>query len=938
MQTNGEKGLDVGAADSDNTELLSPIITFPTSELRTALCETPQYQHSDSYVSETSYEDPPVTANFPGIDEGLDTTDKVCRHPTSSDSHDTSMLVGLKQLLKTPSAKREDDALEGLKHLMKTPNAEKLDMQEVQSNLGLKRLRKAPEDKTKHEGVEDHLGLQRLMKTPKVKTRQDSTEEHLGLERLMKTPKVKTKQEGIEENLGLQRLMKTPKVKSAEPVEETANLARLFKTPKENVHESPEVNSEFCLKHLLKTPKIKGDAVEEHLGLKRLMKTPKQREGGETSAIQGHLGLNRLMQSPKEKACETMEIDGDLGLQRLMRSSKVKNLSVNSPHLDGLFSDMREKRTKEAEVTEKFGLKRLLATPKDEGQKTAPKYSLDAGALPSLFHLPKEKEHPIEDLQLQGMFVETESCDPENIAIKSNLETAEPVVGYAFVLEEQSTVGTRKQGKKRVTEEAPKTISTRSTRRNKVVDCIVIEDGANDCGQQLCAEKNPGTSDASTIEDIEANERTAAKLIDEQTGSNKISANDPANKGMTGEGDEVNGQRERAGEIEAEASDIGQKRQSRRQKASSEPQNGGLCKAAERNEMKAQPPTKRRKTRANAREQDNPIDMEACKFKSRDTTRKEEIQAVINSNDLSSDVPGSRRSRRKPQGVAAKDTSVGGRRVTRSVKAADVVIPYVIVLDEISGEDAKGGEGLANETIRSSRSRTQRISTEQNGGNTPDKMSRNVMSDRSMSGDSQRELKASRVPMSGQNGNGRTGNLDKKGEANDDAGLAKGMVKTPTKVTFVKTNLSAIQEERESPIATPLATVIDMTSSESSVPATTRSRRSRKRDLSEATAAEQTRQSNKEGQDEKSDGSVSAEASVPKASYRKTRGRQACTDVEVTESAQCMKRKRQTRSAREQEPAAISVSPKKCSSTAKKQKQVEPSGRCTRSSARLRVC
>jgi len=919
LQTNGKKDHDVSATDSDNLGLLSPIITFPTSEAKTVLCETPKYQHSDLYVSETSFEDPPVTANFPGIGERFDAIDKVCKNPTSSDSHDTSMLLGLKQLMKTPKARIEDDALEGLKHLMKTPNAGKLDMQEVQNNLGLKRLMKTPKDKTK-QGVEENLGLKRLMKTPKVKTRQ----------------------EGIEENLGLQRLMKTPKVKSAEPVEETVELAGLFNTPKENFQESPEVNSELGLKRLLKTPKTKGDAVEEHLGLKRLMKTPKQR--GDLSEVQGHLGLNRLMQSPKEKTNETMEIDGDLGLQRLMRSSKVKNPSVNSPHLGGLFSDMREKRTKETEVTEKFGLKRLLATPKDESQKTAPKYSLDAGALPSMFHLRKEKEQPIEDLQLQGMFVETEYCDPESIAIKSNQVTSEITAVDAFVLEEESTVGTRRRGKKRVTEEAPKAISTRSTRRNKAVPCTVIEDDAEDCGQQLCAEKNSGTSDTlATIEDVETNERDEEKLIDGQAGCSKISSNDPANKSMTGESHDVNGQRESVRDIEAEASEMGQKRQTRRQTASSEPQPGDLCKAAERKEMKAQPPTKRRKTRAMAREQDSPIDLEAGEFESTDITQKEEIQAAINSNDASSDVSGSRRSRRKPQGVIAKNASVGGRRTTRSAKTADVAIPSVVVmLDEISSEDAKGDEGLANENTRPSRSRTKRKSIEQGGGNTSSRMSRNVASGRSMPGDSQRELTASKLPMSGQNG---TGSLDQKGEANNDAGLAKGMVKTPPKVVFVKTGLCPIQEETESPIATPMATVIDATSSESSVPAVTRSRRSRRRDfLAEKEAEQKAKQSNKEEQDdtgagssEKSDGSISAEASIPKASYRKTRSRQACTDAEIIETSQCEKRKRPTRSAKKQEPAAEDVSSEKRGSTAKKQKQTEVTERFTRSSARLRV-
>ena len=287
------------------------------------------------------------------------------------------------------------------------------------------------------------------------------------------------------ENIDSKMPMNASRTVESDQLEVTDNLAlkRLLKTPKAAKRHGA-VEEKLGLKRLMKTPNTKeGSApVQEHFGLKRIMTTPKTKTGN-AAEVGSKLGLKRLMQTPKERTKEHILLEGDLGLQRLMGLPKSKNDAVCSPHLDGIFYEMRDRRTKVPSVTENLGLRRLLRTPKDKSNRAARKYSLDAGSLSAVFKLPKDAQDAVEDMQLQDFFVDVEHCEFDTQLTDSVSERKET---DDVAVEQQSTGRATRRGKKNAASGVASSRSVRASRRSKFPLVTVPENGSGIEESSVC--------------------------------------------------------------------------------------------------------------------------------------------------------------------------------------------------------------------------------------------------------------------------------------------------------------------------------------------------------------------------------------------------------------------------------------------------------------------
>ena len=365
-------------------------------------------------------------------------------------------------------------------------------------------------------------------------------EGNLGLARLMKTPKSAKRGGEIDGDFGTRRLMKTPKeVKRCEVVEEHFGTKRLLKTPKEAKKSEP-VEAHFGTKRLMTTPKeAKSEAVAEHFGTKRLFTTPKQPMSSQP--VEEHFGTRRLMRTPKDRA------------------------------------------TADPMVTNKFGLTRLMATPKDRSEKDH-RYSIEIGTLPSMFREGRgNRQEPMNEMQLQDLFVEIEPCclqdaavgdcredeakaSPESDIAESTKEpnmnseacevakqsSAEGIQEVVFVKETRKTRRTTRGGMQRVAEIVTEMKPARQTRRGKkakIAEPVEVAVMEEECGNGIVEESvrvdtansEEMTASALPVEpaeqmEAEAAEQTEAKVIESE------SRNKAVNKiivdGVVGNGEE----------------------------------------------------------------------------------------------------------------------------------------------------------------------------------------------------------------------------------------------------------------------------------------------------------------------------------------------------------------------------------------------------------------
>ena len=782
----------------------------------------------------------------------------------------------------------------------------------------------APKDshlksKLDSQDAEALIGPKRLMKTPKAERGGCIVEVDLGLKRLLKTPKTKKIDESeVESNIGLKRLMKTPKLPKQQCVEDNLGLKRLMKTPKESNVDSPESHCVVGLERLLKSPNAIEKEVKGSLGLERLMKTPKQKES-EIVQVDKNLGLKRLLKTPKEKANEVPEIEGDLGLHKLMQSPKASIPSVTSPHLDALFYDMREKKIKGVEVKEKFGLARLMATSTEKHSKAPSTYSLDVGSLPALFALRKQEYQPVEDMQLQEMFIETDTCHTDNKVMEPEQPTQKSV-NITSAIEKEPMIKVTRRGLRSVCKEAPGVRSTRVTRGKKTSIPVIDDIDVNEVGDEFNSES--GASDPPKSPE------------DTKTGR-RVTKREPKRKGMGINGcpEENIEQKENAVKILDKVSFETEQKRSTRGRVSQQPQE------PIRQEIEAQPATKRRRTRADIRMQEDITKAEAATVRAKicldtvmnDDCSPEKLEPVTNSDDsvLHAELP--RRGSRRCREVAAKSTQ---RKATRSNKV-DVPVHPVVLPTETSMEEDNVTEEIGDETVAPLRSRPRRKCHQQLAQGISGRKTRSVVREQANADTSQNDAERA-VTMSGQKGRGRTRKVVN--DPVDNAGLVKGMVKTPPALKFAKTVLQPIPEDKEAQI--------DSIVVEESSPSKASSRRSRRKLIAKEDKKDEPVAKKKSyEQDDISVASSKAsncQVSIephPGAGYHQTRSSQK--PLNAGESQQ-MKRKRPTRSAGKQESTESENSTEENGSTEKRTRQVrskaKPVERSTRKSARLRNC
>lgn len=148
----------------------------------------------------------------------------------------------------------------------------------------------------------------------------------------------------------------------------------------------------FDIGHLVKTPRVKGQPVEDHFGTKRLLKTPKDKVKGQP--VEEHLGTKRLLKTPKDKV-RGQPVKVDYGLRRLldMPTIKVKGQPVEEHFGTKRLLKTPQTKVKGQPVEEHFGTKRLLKTPVDKvkGEAVQKEYGTKR-----LFHLPRVKGRPVE--------------------------------------------------------------------------------------------------------------------------------------------------------------------------------------------------------------------------------------------------------------------------------------------------------------------------------------------------------------------------------------------------------------------------------------------------------------------------------------------------------------------------------------------------------------
>lgn len=859
----GEDTTTVSDTDVSNNapDVLSPVIAVHEHGKKFEHRQMPSCGLSDAYLSETSGEDLAAHVEIPDIAE--------TRNSTSDQQEPTCLGINVTQ---------NGDEYVGLKRMMKTAKASKLGG-----------------------NIDENLGLQLLLKTPKVNVEKAlEVNDDMGLKHLMKTPKDTIKCEVIEEHLGLKRLMKTPKAKTENNI---------------------EVNEKLGLKRLMKTPKDakKCGVVEEHLGLRRLMKTPKAKTGDEAE-VKEKLGLKRLLQSPKEKFDASGELEGEFGLRRLMGSPKNKNESVSSPHLDGLFYEMREKMTKMLPVTANLGLKRLMQTPKDDGEKTAPKYSIDPGSLPAVFKLPKDEHVPVEDMRLQELFIDGESC-----CLESNIPERELIVGNDEIKEQEIMVRTTRRGRKSVVKEATNTRPTRASRRNKSNLIELPEEGTGEEESNVGADE--GLHSEKELALAGKKEEHVADVPKRVTRRSRVATNVQSIITVKDDSEEQSVVGATCTE-EFEGSQGEEKptRQSRRGRQTASVPCGVIEAKQEGPEVL-----------------EVAVNVPGSALK--DPGQCDATEGTTTGNSCAG-VP--RPTRGKRQSSTTKSTS--NRRRTRStiVARSSSVEPSQkqeseeVAIDEV---DAPA------ENKRSLRTRSKRKSIEQVVQEISEKKGRNpdieevTKKDVSLEGT---ESDKSAVKYTHKTGNKRRNSAG--GEASqvdENAGVAEGIVKTPPKMKFSKTILHPIQEETESQIGTPFIKVV--ANIEEVVTAVKQAPKTRGRGKRKVNAVDDDKKIAPKAKSmlkDYDDGVATVENNVlpqpdepvTRASARRTRSKQTSTEVVLVEKTEPVKRKRQTRSANMQESTDTEASVDETESKAKRTRRgtSAPAEGPTRRSSRRR--
>ncbi|XP_069755757.1 proliferation marker protein Ki-67 isoform X2 [Narcine bancroftii] len=204
----------------------------------------------------------------------------------------------------------------------------------------------------------------------------------------------------------LQRIKKTPRVKG-QPVEDMVGVKRIMKTSKKKGH---PVKDMIEVKRIMKTPRVKGQPVEDLVGVKRIMKTPRVKG----QPVEDLVGVKRIMKTPRVKG---QPVEDMVGVKRIMKTPRVKGQQVED--LVGVKRIMKTPRVKGQPVEDMVGVKRIMKTPRVKGQPVE-----DLVGVKRIMKTPRVKGQPDENFAgLSKLFVEpkqkTESLEINYIGIKN---------------------------------------------------------------------------------------------------------------------------------------------------------------------------------------------------------------------------------------------------------------------------------------------------------------------------------------------------------------------------------------------------------------------------------------------------------------------------------------------------------------------------------------
>ncbi|XP_051883541.1 proliferation marker protein Ki-67 isoform X2 [Pristis pectinata] len=163
----------------------------------------------------------------------------------------------------------------------------------------------------------------------------------------------RVKGQPVEDMVGVKRIMKTPRVKG-QPVEDMVGVKRIMKTPR--VKGQP-VEDMVGVKRIMKTPRVKGQPVEDMVGVKRIMKTPRVKE----QPVEDMVGLKRIMKTPRAKA---KPMENFVGLHKLLAEPKQK---PESPEISYIGIKNVFCAEKEMENCDYSGLGEMFSTPVKSG-------------------------------------------------------------------------------------------------------------------------------------------------------------------------------------------------------------------------------------------------------------------------------------------------------------------------------------------------------------------------------------------------------------------------------------------------------------------------------------------------------------------------------------------------------------------------------------------
>ncbi|XP_062927878.1 proliferation marker protein Ki-67 isoform X2 [Mobula hypostoma] len=199
----------------------------------------------------------------------------------------------------------------------------------------------------------------------------------------------RVKGQPVDDMVGVKRIMKTPKVKG-QPVDDMVGVKRIMKTPR--VKGQP-VEDMAGVKQIMKTPRVKEQPVEDMAGVKRIMKTPKVKG----QPVEDMAGVKRIMKTPKVKG---QPVEDMAGVKRIMKTPKVKGQPVED--MVGVKRIMKTPRVKGQPVEDMVGVKRIMKTPKVKGQPVE-----DMVGVKRMMKTPRTIKEPMENfVGLQKLFME----------------------------------------------------------------------------------------------------------------------------------------------------------------------------------------------------------------------------------------------------------------------------------------------------------------------------------------------------------------------------------------------------------------------------------------------------------------------------------------------------------------------------------------------------